>query len=254
MNISRSISKAIERMILREVSQPLFLPEISSEWKELEHSLNKAEHVIDLGCGGNPHPKATIAVDAFLKPEHRALGQGPVINSKTFRDKGVHFVQAELSSLPFCDKEFDFAYSHHAFEHLSDPKNACMEMCRIARAGVIIAPSVFAEFAFGRPYHLWFVVARGNRLIFIRKTDREDRPFGDHPKKDTNGKFIVTPESNPFDILLNDKDWYKGGEKMPRLSTLIRRYWYSHSPVMEVVFLWEDSFRCTVIREDGTID
>src|SRR3989304_5429231 len=146
--------------------------ETSIEWNELGNRLSKARNIVDLGCGNNPHPKATVAVDAYMEPEHRGMGQGPVINTKLLSDKGVHFIQAELSSLPFADKEFDFAYSHHAFEHLSDPKKACREMYRVARAGVIITPSVFAEVSFGRPYHLWFVIARGSRLIFIRKTGR----------------------------------------------------------------------------------
>lgn len=252
MSVLSPILYAVQKIMSQRSSSTL--PETSIEWEILGEHLNKSKRIIDLGCGANPHPKAMMAVDAFLEPEQRGLGQGPFINAKTFSDRAVHFIQADLSSLPFADKEFDFAYSHHVFEHLPDPKKACKEMCRIAGAGAIITPSVFAEVSFGRPYHLWFVMARGNRLIFIRKTEREDRPFGNHPMKNKKGKFVVTPESNPFDILLNDNGWYRGREQMPRLSAMIRNYWYSHSPVMEVIFLWKNSFECTVIYEDGSIE
>jgi SAM-dependent methyltransferase len=225
----------------------------SPEWQLLQELLNTAKRIIDLGCGANPHPRAYVGVDAFLEPAHRRLGQGPRLDAKLFRQKGVHFVQADITYLPFRDKWFDFAYAHHVFEHLPDPKKACAEMMRIAKAGAIITPSIFAEIAFGRPYHLWFVIARGNTLLFIRKTKREDCPFGEHPIIDKN-RYRVTPQTNPFDILLNDGSWYRGFERMPRLSRLLRKYWYSHSPVIEVVFIWENKFNCVVVHEDGEVD
>ncbi len=222
---------------------------VSPEWRELQKNLRKAKRIIDLGCCTNPYPRSIVAVDAFLEPSQRALGTGNSINNDTFRNKGVHFVQADLNALPFEDKEFDFAYSHHVFERLPDTRKACMEITRIGNAGAIITPSVFSEFAFGRPYHLWFIFARENTLIFVRKTEREDRRFGEHPVPKKGGGYRVTQDTNPFDILLNDGGWYHGQESMPRLAHLLRKYWYSHSPVMEVVFLWEQNFNCIVVQE-----
>lgn len=243
--------------MLREIarrSQKQQILEVNPEWKELQTYLQQAKRVIDLGCGANPHPRAIVGVDAFLQPLQRTFGYGPEIRAGDLRKRGVEFVQADLAALPFADKSFDFAYAHHVFEHLSDPKKACAEMCRIAHAGVIITPSPFAEIAFGRPYHLWLVLARGNTIVFIRKTQREDRPFGDHPVPRIGGGYKVTPQTNPFDILLNDGRWYHGREGMPRLSRLIQTYWYSHSPVMETIFLWKRCFSCIVIQEDGSIE
>lgn len=228
--------------------------EASHEWQMVQEQLNTAKRLVDLGCGANPHPRASVSVDAFLEPIHRALGHGPQIEAGHFRHKGVQFVQADIENLPFVDKEFDFAYSHHVFEHLPNPKKACAEMMRVAQAGAIITPSVFAEIAFGRPYHLWFVLARGTTLFFLRKTARDDRPFGEHPIATAGGGYQAVAQTNPFDILLNDGSWYNGGERMPRLSRLLRKYWYSHSPVMEVVFLWKNSFNCVVILDDGHVE
>ncbi|MEJ5376954.1 MAG: methyltransferase domain-containing protein [bacterium] len=45
-----------------------------------------------------------------------------------------------MAALPFADKTFDFAYAHHVFEHLPDPKRAFAEMCRIVNAGPIETP------------------------------------------------------------------------------------------------------------------
>lgn len=216
--------------------------------------MSMAHRVIDLGCGANPHPRAFVAVDGFLKPLHRNLGQGPELRSETFVRKGVNFVQADLTALPFPDKAFDFAYSHHVFEHLPDPKRACLEICRIAHRGAIITPSVFAEIAFGRPYHRWFVIDRGDTLIFIRKIPQENQPFGDHPIPKKGGGYIVTKQTNPFDMLLNEGGWYHGRERMPRLSLLLHHFLTSHSPIHKVTFLWEREFHCLVIDEDGKLD
>jgi ubiquinone/menaquinone biosynthesis C-methylase UbiE len=228
-------------------------PEAHPFWQAAELQIASAETVIDLGCGMHPHPKATVAVDAFLAPEQRGLGGGAHIDSAELARRGVRFVQASICELPFADKAFDFAYSRHVLEHVPDPKKACTEICRIAKAGAIICPSIFAEFAFGRSYHLWFVAARGNTLVFMRKRADEDRPFGENPVRKKSGGFRVVPDSNPFDILLNENGWYHGRERMPRLSRLLRHYWFSHSPVMEAVFTWRDSFNCLVIEEDGSV-
>ena len=150
-------------------------------WIELQAQIKKSEKIIDLGCGNNPHPRSTVAVDAFLEPAQRAMGKGPQIAADQLRQRGIQFVQADLSALPFSDKQFNFAYCHHAFEHIPDPQKACVEMCRVAKAGAIITPSIFAEIAFGRPYHLWFVMARSKTIIFILKDCRKINPLAIFP-------------------------------------------------------------------------
>lgn len=228
--------------------------EASAEWQAVQEELARAKTVVDLGCGTRPHPRATVAVDAFLEPAHRTLGAGATIEPATFEKSNVRFVQSDIAQTPFADKEFDFAYAHHVFEHLPDPRKACAEMSRIAKAGAIITPSAFSEIAFGRPYHLWMVTARGNSLIFMAKTERENCPFGEHPVPRPNNNYAANNKTNPFDILLNDGRWYLGLERMPRLSRLLRKFWYTHSPITEVVFLWRERFDCIVIHEDGRVE
>jgi hypothetical protein len=113
---------------------------------------------------------------------------------------------------------------------------------------VIITPSIFSEFAFGRPYHRWLVMERGSRLFFFRKRANEDRPFGQTPVWDEAAQsYKVYDQTNPFDMLLNDGQWYNGDHgSMPGLARTLRQHWYTHSPVTEVVFIWDDSFQCEV--------
>ncbi|MBL8012715.1 MAG: class I SAM-dependent methyltransferase [Candidatus Omnitrophica bacterium] len=224
---------------------------VHPRWLAMQAKLAGAKSVVDLGCGSNPIPQAKTGVDLYVEPKERNRGSGAVIDLENLKQRGIQFVNARIDGLlPFKDKEFDFAYSHHVFEHLEDPSAACREMMRIAKSGVIITPSYFAEIIFGRPYHRWLVMDRGNTLFFFRKRPFEYLPFGESPKLDQTGKnWTMDEKTNPFDMLLNDEDWYRGQDgRMPKLSNLLRHHWYGHSPLTEVVFLWENQFECKVIE------
>jgi SAM-dependent methyltransferase len=249
VSVRARVAFAVRRVLGDPWTKPP--PQPSVQAALMASRIAAARSVVDLGCGAHPHPRASVGVDRYLEPGHRLLGYGATLTADTFRARGVRFVQAELSELPFRDRQFDFAYSHHVFEHLPDPKRACREMQRVARGGVIITPSAFAEIAFGRPYHLWFVLQSGNTLVFVKKHPEEDCPFGPTPTPDSRGKLAVTAESNPFDMVLNVGGWYRGREGMARLARPLQRYWRSHSRVTEVMFNWQDSFRCVVIDENG---
>jgi SAM-dependent methyltransferase len=221
---------------------------LDPRWVAVNQRLAASANVIDLGCGNHPIAKARTTVDLHVDPRERLVGTGTAIDVEAMRARGVNFVNARVDGpLPFKNKEFDFAYSHHVFEHLEYPEIACEEMMRIANAGVIVTPSWFAEYMFGRPYHRWLLMQRSDALFFFRKRPEDDRPFGNHPEM-IDGQWRAVDGTNPFEMLLNEGDWYKGREKMPRLSRLIRKHWFTRSPIMEVVFLWEDRFDYRVIQ------
>lgn len=242
------------RSLARGVRRRLFPPQRIAphpQWTAVEERMAKGGRVLDLGCGTTPHPRAGFAVDRHVEPEQRLHGEGARIRPEAFEEQGTKLALANLEALPFADGAFDFAYSHHVFEHLEHPERACAEMARVARAGVVITPSVFAEQAFGRPYHLWMVASVGGTLVFLRKTPDLDRPFGVHPRKGADGRFRIEADSNPFDLLLNTPGWYRGRERMPRLSRRLRELWFGHHPVLEVVHHWEGDLDCVVIDENG---
>jgi SAM-dependent methyltransferase len=175
--------------------------ELDPRWIAVQNKLSGSETIIDLGCGNNPVKGATVGVDLYIKPEERLIEAGPTIDIKAMKQKGITFINSRIyGHLHFSDKEFDFAYSHHVFEHLEDPAIACKEMMRIAKSGVIITPSIFAESIFGRPYHRWLVMQRNNTIFFFKKRKFEDRPFGEHPKWDENKKkWTVEENTNSFE-------------------------------------------------------
>lgn len=239
--LQRPLKSAYRRMFQRRDDYPL-----DERFVRVKERLQASKRIIDLGCGNCPIEGACVGVDVHIDPKERAVGGGPAseIDVERLERQNVTFVNVRIDeTLPFSDKEFDFAYSHHVFEHVEDPLTACREMMRIAKSGVIITPSILADLLFGRSYHKWLVMDRGNTLMFFRKRPFEDRPFGEHPRWDEGKRnWVAERETNPFEILLNDGNWYRGRQKLPRLAEKVRKHWYSHSPLIEVIFLWEGHF------------
>jgi SAM-dependent methyltransferase len=243
----RSLARTGRRVASRLISEE---PEQSVEWMRAMERLRTAKAIVDLGCGTSPVSGALVGVDAHIDPHERLLGCGFKIDAASMERCGTHFVRTRIDRpLPFKDKQFDVAYSHHAFEHLDDPGVACGEAMRVAKSGIIITPSPFAEMAFGRRYHKWLVTSRGGKLWFFKKLPYEDCPFGECPSRSSkNGEFIVDANTNPFDILLNDGDWYRGRERMDRLSRKLQRHWRSHSLLMETIYVWEGDFEFSIVE------
>lgn len=121
---------------------------LSEEYKEAQRLIDGAKRMVDLGCGTNPHPKASVAVDKYIEPIHRQFGENKLIDVAEIEKRGIQFVEADFESLPFADKQFDVAYSHHVIEHLDNPARACCEMQRIALGGGNRMPLYFCGICF----------------------------------------------------------------------------------------------------------
>lgn len=64
------------------------------------------------------------------------------------------FVVGDIHYFPFVEHAFDFAYCSAVLEHLEDPERASRELSRIARRGLIRAPSSLWEKMGGSTVHL----------------------------------------------------------------------------------------------------
>ena len=224
--------------------------EFSPEYQMAQRLIEGAKNMVDLGCGTNPHPHASWAVDKYIEPLHREFGGNKTIDIGGIEAQGIKFVEADFENLPFIDKAFDVAYSHHVVEHLDNPEKGLCEMQRVAKSGIIMCPSIFAEYMFSRKYHKWEITARGNTLVFIEK-DWEHLWWGEGPHIE-KGKNVIAPDGNPFDILLNDGNWYKGIHRYKRLTNMMKKYWYGHHKNMETCFVWKDRFDYLIIYKDGS--
>ena len=100
-----------------------------------EHALelvgsNKNWKVLDLGCGRDGIKLANNYAD---------------IENYISDYPNNRFVQTEASDTPFGDKEFDFVFSLHIAEHVSDPYKFCKELTRISKRGFIEVPTPFFD-------------------------------------------------------------------------------------------------------------
>lgn len=110
--------------------------------------------VLEVGGGGDPHPRASVLVDKF--PDADGVGQRGgvelVVDSRVL-------IQADGSRLPFRDHQFDYVIASHVIEHvpLPDVLPFVCELQRVARRGYLEAPSIVYESMRRIPEHLWFV-------------------------------------------------------------------------------------------------
>lgn len=128
--------------------------------------------IVDVGSGGAPYEYATILVDKFPTDDYQR-GRKLVI------PEGRNFIQADIESLLFKDKEVDFLFARHLFEHIENPAKACREIIRVAKRGYIETPTRMWERLFTRTpdKHRWIVEIEGEKLVF--SPNEYGRVFGE---------------------------------------------------------------------------
>lgn len=116
--------------------------------RKLRHPISPSDLVIDVGSGGDPHPRADVIVDNAIDVNlHRTVA---------FR-RSAPTVVADIMALPFPDRAFDYSICSHVLEHLEDPVGAARELSRISGAGYVETPSDIHEKLFPMTWHRWLV-------------------------------------------------------------------------------------------------
>lgn len=134
----------------------------------IDFDIPPGARVLDVGCGGDPFPYATVLVDRYTEPTHHRDGA-------LARDSR-EFVEADICELPFPDKSFDYVYCGHVLEHVEDPLAACRELMRVGRRGYIETPTLAKDmlFVWNVPdLHKWHVVAIADHLCFFEISKRQ---------------------------------------------------------------------------------
>jgi ubiquinone/menaquinone biosynthesis C-methylase UbiE len=128
--------------------------------------VTKDDLVIDIGSGDKPFWRADVFVDDL------SLG-----NDQRFTDTQTihtigHFVNANAEHLPFKNKTFDFSFTSHLLEHVTDPGAVIDEIVRVSKRGYIEVPNGILETVNPFESHLWFVYKTRDKLFFVRKSKR----------------------------------------------------------------------------------
>lgn len=181
--------------------------------------------VLDIGPGNFPLPIATHYLDVT---DRHFKKMSPDLFP------GQKIVGNIENPTQFSDKQFDFIYAAHVFEHLADPAKAAAEVSRIGKAGVMICPGPHKEFMFGyeEDEHKWDIYGPrkdGESVVFVgRDTDFVKRFSED---KDYQSIMAGLFRSGRFDFRERRylRNWYRRNEKY-----------------LDVVVFWNDALRLEV--------
>jgi hypothetical protein len=122
--------------------------------------------VLDVGSGHQPHPRADVLLDRYLRDDTSRSGASMVIR----RGK---MICADAERIPFADNTFDFVIASSIAEHMPNPVAFCRELTRVGKRGYLETPSRFTETTRGAPYHLWYVSVTPMGLVFEPASKRK---------------------------------------------------------------------------------
>lgn len=174
--------------------------------------IKPGDRVLDIGGGSQPFSRADVVTEPYLESGAHRGGRAVAANFK--------YVECFAESLPFADKEFDFAMCRQVLEHTNDPAAALREMMRVARRGFIETPLRNYDMLMGpNPSHQWFVSVCQNTLVLER------RRFIRHPFRHLG--LSILPSSSEGQFLLH----------------------WEFKNLTNAQFYWEDHFEYEVIDD-----
>ena len=145
--------------------------------------------VLDVGSGHQPNRRANVILEKYMgETIHRTVDK-----VETPEDKQL--IIGDALSMPFEDKQFDFAIASHIGEHIDDPVLFCSELKRVAKSGYIETPGPLTEFFLPSIAHKWTVTRRGTTICF--KKNYRKKPFS----KLFYGLFYLNRDGHDFETI-----------------------------------------------------
>lgn len=199
-------------------------------WVYLQPNLpdfSKFKKILDVGPGAYPLPWATH----FLDNDYS------IFPDAAWSENKPRILGSLDGTLPFEDKEFDFVFCSHVFEHLEDPAHAAREISRIGKSGMIVLPNLFKEFMFGweEDDHIWWALP-------LRKEDAKHhrlrlmRPNFDYQKKLSNREMSATMCG-----------LFRAGDMNTSDRRTLRKWYRDNEVMLDVVLPWVGKFDVEVV-------
>lgn len=134
---------------------------------ELIKSIKENDHVLEIGPGSLPHPRANVFLEKNFNEENAHEQRG--LAQKIKLEKPIIYYDG--NEFPFSDKEFDYVICSHVIEHVEDVDAFIKEMSRVAKNGYIEYPTIYYEYPYNFKVHLNFIKKQGNKLYWMPKKD-----------------------------------------------------------------------------------
>ncbi|MBA3034977.1 MAG: class I SAM-dependent methyltransferase [Desulfobacterium sp.] len=129
-------------------------------------SIKRSDNVLEIGPGGNPHPRSDILLEMEFDDEKEAEIQRsntpPLItDKKIIYYNGTHF--------PFKSKEFDYVICSHVLEHVENIELFLNELVRVACRGYIEFPTIYYDYLYNVPTHKTMLIYKNGIIWYLPK-------------------------------------------------------------------------------------
>lgn len=182
--------------------------------------IKKADKVLEVGSGHNPHPRSNVLVEKFIEDNSHRCGDLVV-------RKGQELHNYDGTNMPFKDKEFDYVICNQVLEHVDDPVVFCNELSRVGKKGYLESPSIIGEFLFPKESHKWVIMQMDGQLYAFEKS-----------------KMPGNYKNNYGELFLN---------YLPYQSLLWKLMWIVESNLMINKIEWVEDIPITIITEESTM-
>ena len=136
---------------------------------ELIKSIKASDLVLEIGPGGDPHPRSNIFLERNFEDLEIASAQRGFAQNKAEESKIVYY---DGGKFPFKDKEFDYIICSHVIEHIPREELSLFisELQRVAHRGYLEFPNIFYELVNYQDVHIWLMNYRDSVMYFLDKT------------------------------------------------------------------------------------
>lgn len=180
---------------------------IANPYSRSRIKIPSSAHVLDVGSGHNPHPRANVVTDKFIDTNFHRRSDIKVL-------KKQQFVEADGENMPFKDKEFDYVICCHVVEHVDSPAKFLDELSRVGKMGYLEAPSLIGEFLIPKGSHKWVLLDIDDKLVIVDKKKlglTSSHDFGDVfltflPKHSLGYKILQRTQPQLFTVNYEWKD------------------------------------------------
>lgn len=180
---------------------------IANPYSRSQIKIPSSAHVLDVGSGHNPHPRANVVTDKFIDTNFHRRADIKVL-------KKQQFVEADGENMPFKDKEFDYVICCHVVEHVDNPAKFLDELSRVGKSGYLEAPSLIGEFLVPKGSHKWVLLDIDDKLVIVDKKKlglTTSHDFGDVfltflPKHSLGYKILQRTQPQLFTVNYEWKD------------------------------------------------
>lgn len=174
-----------------------------------------AGRVLEVGCGQGRFLRALCRPDPSCQGHGCDIDREALLRAHAVGD-GHHYLQADLTALPYASATFDVVLIFDVLEHLKDPGAGLAEVSRVLRPGGLLHALVPCE---GQPLTLHWALARLGVAADLKERQ------GGHIQRFTQKGLLALLAQSGFGVLGVDYSMHPLGQAKDVATYLAREDW-----------------------------